>query len=49
MFEVENARSIKKLKITIENIQNNGFIILIFFEKNIATILLKNIAINIKK
>lgn len=46
---MQKYKSYKKLKIIIKNIQNNLFIIFIFFKKNITNILLKSIIINIKK
>lgn len=33
----------------MKNVQNNVFVMLIFFKKNITNMLPKNIAINIKK
>ena len=49
VIEVKNASPAKKLKIAVENTQNNAFVTLIFFEKNIASLLLKSIIIDVKK
>lgn len=49
IFKVKNTSFTKKWKIIVENAQNNVFVIFIFFKKNVANILLKDIAIDRKK
>ena len=49
MFQVKNASPAKKSKIIVKNAQNDEFVILVFFEKNIANVLLKNTTIDLKK
>ena len=49
VFKVENASPAKKSKIVAKNAQNNAFVKLVFFKKNVASILLKGTAINIRK
>lgn len=49
IFKIEGASPAKKSKIVVKNTQNNAFVTLVFFKNNVANILLKSIAINIKK
>ena len=49
VFEVKNANIAKKSKIAGKNAQNNAFVTFVFFESNVASVLLKSIAINIWK
>lgn len=49
MFKIKNVSFAKKSKIAIKNSQNNAFVMFVFFEQNVANVLLKNTSINIKK
>ena len=49
VFEVKNANPVKKSKTAAKNAQNNAFVMLVFFEKNVANVLQKGIAINGRK
>ena len=49
VFEVKNASPAKKSEMTMEKVQNNGFVTLFFFKRNVANILLKNTTIDVRK
>ncbi len=49
MSLVGNATPVKKPKIAAENVQNNAFVMYVFFEKNVVSIWQKCILLDVKK
>ncbi len=49
MYVVRNATPVKKPKIAAGNVQNNAFVIYVFFEKSFVSVLQSSIVLDIRK